>query len=302
MLVGAFLLATMHIVWGLIALALVFPAALWLNTRFITGLEHWVSHEKLTPNGKFFSRFVGLPILTFVALAFIYPGGPLLARWTHTNPGDPIAQCTAFDPKTVGVVMLVELGALIGWSILVRVRNDGVLALLESVPFGVLIGTWFTAGGLGIALCRPLPAFGLLYPLTHACLLAVAAYCIVWLHVRLPRTIDFNPQVYDFAHRQLAIFGVAARPDGKVVRPVHYLYVFAFFAGAALLFNYLLGLVVARRYVGDWEAVIGMTACGYLFFILGISGVSTAWHVARRLRGEKMTIKEFSKTDVRFRP
>jgi hypothetical protein len=191
--------------------------------------------------------------------------------------------------------MLVELIALIGWGIVFRLSNDGLLALLEPVPIGLLIATWFIAGGLGIALCRPLPAFGVLYPLTHACFFAIAIYCVAWLHIHLPRTIEFNPHVYDFEHGQLALFGSVARPDGKVARPVHVVSALLFLAGAKVIFDYLLGLMVTRRYVGEWEGVIGLTAVGYLFLILGASGISTAWHVARRLHGRKMTIKEFTR-------
>jgi len=292
--VGVFLLATEHYLLGAVSLVLVFPAVLFLQDRLTTGLERRKGPEKLTADRKFWSRFVGLPLFTVAGLAFIYPGGPLLAQWSGFNHDDPIAYCTSFPPQAVGFVMLIELAVTIGWPVLFRWRNDGILALLWAVPVGLLLGTWFIAGGLGIALCPPLPALGLLYPLAHACLLAVAIYCTVWLHIRLPRTIEFNPHVYDFEHGQLALFGSVARPDGKLLRPAHFFYVLAFLAAAKLILDYLLGLVVTRRYISEWEAVMGLTALGYLFLIIGASAISTVWHVARRLRGRKMTIKEFS--------
>src|SRR5690349_8805217 len=149
--VGAFLLATEHYLFGAVCLLLLFPAALFLQDRLITGLERWSAHEKLTANRKFWARFIVLPLFMFAAIAFIYPGGPLLTQWSGFNRGDPIAYCTTFPPKVVGIVMLIELAVVIGWPVFFRLRNDGVLALLEAVPVGLLVSTWFIAGGLGIA-------------------------------------------------------------------------------------------------------------------------------------------------------
>jgi len=272
----------------------VFATGLFLYQRLVTTLEHWEARENHTVSRIFIQRYIGYPILTFLALGFIYPGAPLLAKWSHINAGDPLAYCTAFSHETVGIVLVCELAAMLGWAVLFRLRNDGVLALLEAVPFGLLMATWFSAVGLGIALCRPLPAFDVLYPLVHACLLPVAVYCIVWMHVHLPRTIEFNKHVYDFEKGRLALFSAAVRPDGATVKARHFVYVAIFFALAKVILDYLLAPKVSGQFVGEWEGVIGMTALGYLFLVLAASGISTAWHVARGSRGVKMMIKEFS--------
>lgn len=238
---------------------------------------------------QFLNRYVFLPLFVFLSTGFIYPGVALLTKWFASNSGDPYAQCVALPPETVGGLYLGGLLVVIAWPFLFRALNSATLALLYPVPYGIWMATWWFGGAAGILLCDRLPGQEVIFPLIHFCLLAIAVLSAIWLHRRLPQTIDFNKHVYDFEKMQLRS-GPVLRADGATVKTRHVVGVFVFFISAKFVLDYLLALKVPKASIGDWEGVILLSALGYLFLLMSASGVSTAWHVHKRCMGRKMTI------------
>jgi hypothetical protein len=249
--------------------------------------------EKRNTGRMFLGRYVLLPLATFCLTGFIYPGVALLEKWVGPDTGSRYAHCVAMPPETVGATYTAGILVLLAWAVLFRYMNNALLALLYALPWGVWMATWWFAAALGVMMCDSLPGREVIYPLTHLVLLSLAVSGAIWLHTRLPRTIEFNRQVYDFDTMQLALFVPVVRPDGATVRPKHFLYVFAFLVPAGLALIYI-DSKVPKLHVGDWGGVILLTGIGYLFLLLSWGGVSTAWHVFRRSKGRRMTIKEFS--------
>lgn len=237
----------------------------------------------------FLKRYVLLPVFVFLSIGFIYPGVALLTKWFASNSGDPYAQCVVLPPETVGSLYLAGLLIVVAWACLFRALNSAMLALLYPVPYGMWMATWWFGAASAILLCDRLPGREAILPLVHLCLFSIAAACAIWLHRRLPRTIDFNKQVYDFERMELGS-GPVLRPDAATVKSTHVVWIFAFFIAAKFVLDYLLLLRVPKESIGDWEGVILLSALGYLFLLISASGISTAWHVHKRCRGRKMTI------------
>jgi uncharacterized membrane protein YjfL (UPF0719 family) len=245
------------------------------------------------------ARHVYLPLITFAAMGFIFPGVSLLARWLGAAKPGELASCSDFSFELAGALLLVLAVTTMAWPLALKRLNSALYAMAWAFPVTATLGLWFYLGGLGVSVCKPLPRQSLVLLVTNAIgLISVCAVFWLFFRARLRRVVDSNPQKWDFVSMKYSLVAPALPLDSaRRFGLAQVLGIAAVLLGAHVALGYVLGRSMSVPQARAWEGVIVVMLLAYLAMLLALGQAYTMWIVHKRCKaaGRKMTIREFSR-------